>query len=301
MTTVHCRLLRQAAAYSTVAAAGIVAFSGLAFSVLASATSAQARLEDASAAITAGGYWTGTWAAAPQSGGPSFSGQTIRQIVRTSISGRDARIEFSNVFGSSPLTISDVRLARAGSGASTVPGTGRAVTFRGSSAVTIPAGGSVASDAIQVAVPALTEVAISFYVPGPTGPSTYHSTALQTSYVAPGDVSGSVSLPDPIATTNNYFLTGLDVQNAKSQGAVVALGASITDGVGTTVNGNDSWTSVLADRLHAAGKTIGVLNEGISGNRLLADGSGQSALHRFDRDVLGQAGVLGHLLGRPDQ
>jgi lysophospholipase L1-like esterase len=248
-------------------------------------------VQPAAAANPAGGYWTGTWAAAPQSGGTSFSRQTIRQIVHTSISGTVARLQLSNAFGATPLTVSDVHIAQAGSGSSIVAGTDHSVTFGGTSSVTIPAGGSIAGDTAIFAIPASSNIAISFYLPTSTGASTYHNTALQTSYIASGDVSGSSSLSSPQTTTNNYFLTGLDVQNPKSAGAVVALGASITDGVATSSNANNRWTNLLASRLNAAGDTIGVLNEGISGNRLLVDGSGQSALHRFNRDVLGQAGV----------
>jgi lysophospholipase L1-like esterase len=275
---------RRAVAYAAATAAAL-GLAGIAHTAAASPVAL------AAAANPTSGYWTGSWAAAPQSGGTAFSKQTIRQIVHTSISGTVARIQLSNAFGTVPLTVSDVHIAQAGSGSAIVSGTDHTVTFGGSSSVTIPAGGTGISDSVNFAVPALSNVAISFYLPDATGASTYHSTALQTSYIAAGDVSGAASLSSPTSTTNNYFLSSLDVQNSKSQGAVVALGASITDGVGTTTNGNDRWTNVLASRLNAAGDTIGVLNEGISGNRLLADGSGQSALNRFDRDVLGQPGV----------
>ena len=243
------------------------------------------------AAVTGGGYWTGTWAAAPQAGGSSFAQQTLRQIVHTSTSGTNARIELSNAFGASALTISDIHVALAGSGSSVTSGSDHVATFGGASSVTIPAGGTAVSDTVGLAVPAASDVAVSFYLPNPTGSSTYHDTAMQTSYIASGDVSGAASLTNPQTTTNDYFLTGLDVQNPNSQGAVVALGASITDGVGTSTNGNNRWTNVLASRLSAAGSTVGVLNEGISGNRLLVDGAGQSALNRFGRDVLAQPGV----------
>jgi lysophospholipase L1-like esterase len=293
MLTAHGRRLRRAAVFA-LSTAGALAISGVAYTAMASpptGAAATAAPVTPNAAVTGGGYWTGTWAAAPQSGGSSFSKQTIRQIVHTSISGSDARIELSNVFGAAALSVSDLHLAQAGSGSAIVSGTDHAVTFAGSSSVTIPAGGTAISDTVNAAIPASGNIAISFYLPASTGASTYHSTALQTSYIASGDVSGAASLSSPASTTNNYFLTGLDVQNSASKGAVVALGASITDGVGTSTNGNDRWTNVLASRLNAAGDTIGVLNEGISGNKLLLDGSGQSALHRFDRDVLGQPGV----------
>ncbi len=273
----------RASAY-TLAAATMLAISAVAYPSVAGA-------EPVAATVPTSGYWTGTWATAPQSGGPSFSNQTIRQVVHTSISGTVARIQISNAFGTAALKVSDVHIALAGSGSSITSGSDHTVTFAGSTSVSIPAGGTGISDPVTMAIPALTNMAISFFLPSATGASTYHPSAIQTSYISAGDDSGASSMPSPQSQTNYYFLSSLDVQNANSQGSVVALGASITDGVGTSDNGNDRWTNVLASRLNAAGDTIGVLNEGISGNRLLVDGSGQSALNRFDRDVLAQPGV----------
>jgi lysophospholipase L1-like esterase len=297
------RLLRRLAAYG-IAAAAAAALAATAFPTAAGAaagaahpTAAQpaaaqaAAAKPAAAAPAATGSWTGTWATAPQSGGSSFDQQTIRQIVDTSISGTAARIEISNAFGTAPLTVSDVHIALAGSGSAITSGTDHTVTFGGSSTTTIAAGGLGISDTIADAIPALTEVAVSFYLPDSTGASTYQQISNQTTYIASGDVSGAASLPSAQTASSYFFLTNLDVQNANSEGSVVALGASITDGYASTLNANDRWTNGLATRLNAAGDTIGVLNEGISGNRLLVDGAGQSALNRFDRDVLGQPGV----------
>ena len=245
----------------------------------------------AAAANPTSGYWTGTWGVAPQSGGASFSGQTIRQIVHTSISGTEARIQISNVFGSAPLTVTDVHLARSGSGSSIDAGTDTTLTFGGSTTVTIPAGGTGFSDPLSYTVPALANLTVSFYLPNATGASTYHQQGTQTNYVASGDVSGAASLSGAQTTSSYYFLSNLDVLNSASQGSVVTFGASITDGYASTQNANTRWPNDLASRLVGAGDTVGVVNEGISGNRLLVDGSGQSALNRFDRDVLGQPGV----------
>jgi lysophospholipase L1-like esterase len=235
--------------------------------------------------------WTGTWAAAMQSGSDSFTAQTIRQIVHTSIGGNLARIDLSNVFGTAPLTVADVHIAQAGSGSAIVDGTDHQVTFNGSASVTIPAGGTATSDAVTMSVAAVTNLAISFYLAGNSGTSTDHQLAMQTAYIANGDVSGAASLAGAQTQNSYYFLSGLDVQNAASQGAVVTLGASITDGFGSSQDGEDRWPDLLAGRLNAAGDQVGVLNAGISGNRLLADGSGQSAINRFARDVLGAPGV----------
>ncbi|WP_194909551.1 SGNH/GDSL hydrolase family protein [Catenulispora rubra] len=273
-------LLRRLAATAAVLAAPALA--------LTAAPTTPAR---AAAANPTSGYWTGTWASAPQAGGDSFSGQTIRQVVHTSIGGNSARLQVSNAFGSAPLTVSDVHIAQAGSGSAVVGGTDHTVTFGGSATVTIPAGGTGISDSIAYAVPAATNLAISFYLPGNTGASTFHQFSMSTSYVAGGDVSGAASLSGAQTQNNYYFLSSLDVQNPNSAGAVVTLGASITDGYASSIDANNRWPDVLASRLKAAGDTIGVLNEGISGNKLLADGAGQSAVNRFARDVLAQPGV----------
>jgi hypothetical protein len=128
----------------------------------------------AAAADPTSGYWTGTWGVAPESGGSSFAGQTIRQIVHTSISGTEARIEISNAFGTAPLTVSDVHIAQSGSGSAITAGTDHVLTFGGSGTTTIAAGGTGISDPIAFSVPALANVTVSFYLPDATGASTYH-------------------------------------------------------------------------------------------------------------------------------
>ena len=235
--------------------------------------------------------WTGTWSVSPVSGGPSYNQQTLRQIVHTSIGGTSARVRLSNVFGSKPLVVADVHIAQSGSGSTVSTGTDRAVTFGGATSVTVPVGGTAVSDSVGFAVTALSNVAVSVYLPQSTGPVTYHPQGTQTNYLASGDVSGSATLSGAATTGSYSVLTNLDVQNPAAEGAVVTLGASITDGVASSQGSNRRWPNDLAVRLSGAGRTIGVLNQGISGNNLLADASGQSALNRFSRDVLGQPGV----------
>jgi len=235
--------------------------------------------------------WTGTWAASPQSSGTTFNGQTLRQIVHTSIAGSAARIQLSNVFGNQPVQIRDVHIAQRTSGSSIATNTDRVVTFGGQSQTTIAAGGLAVSDSIDFAVAALSDVAVSIYLPQPTGPATTHQQGTQTNYIASGDVSGNATLSGAGTTGSYFFLVNLDVQNAASSGAVATLGASITDGVASSQDANRRWPNDLAVRLVNAGVVVGVLNQGISGNRLLADGAGQSASNRFARDVLAQPGV----------
>jgi lysophospholipase L1-like esterase len=240
---------------------------------------------------TAAGAWTGTWAVSPQSSGTTFNRQTLRQIVHTSIAGTSARIQLSNAFGSQPLMVSDVHIAQSSGGSSIVTTTDKTVTFGGQTSITIAAGALAMSDQIAFAVNALSDVAISFYLPVATSAVTSHQQGTQTNYIQPGDGSANASLPGASTTGSYYILTNLDVQNSSALGAVVTLGASITDGVASSQNSNRRWPNDLAVRIVNSGRIVGVLNQGISGNKLLVDGAGQSALNRFSRDVLSQPNV----------
>jgi lysophospholipase L1-like esterase len=145
------------------------------------------------------------------------------------------------------------------------------------------------SDELPFPVPADGDVAVSVHLPSVTGPSTRHGIAVRDNYTAAGDQTGARSLAEPVKETSWYFLAGLDVRGG--EGAVVAFGASITDGLGSRFGADQRWPDLLADRLRAAGRRVGVLNAGISGNRLTADGRGRSAAGRFERDVLRQPGA----------
>ena len=235
--------------------------------------------------------WTGTWAAAVQNGGRGFERQTVRQVVRTSVGGDTVRIRLSNEFGSDPLTVSAVYLANHLRTSTVDAKTNAHVTFDGGDSVTIEAGQTRVSDPVQFTLPAGGDVAVSAYVPERIGSVTQHTFANRNNYVVAGNQSTNGSLSG-VQTFDNYaFLAGIDVQNPDAAGAVVTLGASITDGFDSTFNENRRWPDQLARRLVTAGQPVGVLNAGISGNMLLGDGAGQSAVSRFDRDVLGQTGV----------
>jgi lysophospholipase L1-like esterase len=237
--------------------------------------------------------WVGTWATAlnGSDSNRSFTRQTLRQIVHTSIGGSTARIQISNLFGTSSLRIEDVHIALWQGGSAIVPASDRKLHFGRQDAATVAPGDSVTGDTVDFQVPPLGDVVISMYLPGPITSATYHASAHQTSYVANGDVSGSESLTNPTTTGSWYFLTNLDVQGKGLQGAVVTLGASITEGYLGTDNKNRRWPDNLARRLADAGIPVGVLNMGISGNRLLSSGAGPSIENRFERDVLEQPGV----------
>jgi lysophospholipase L1-like esterase len=256
--------------------------------------------------------WVGTWGAGP--GGPplpantqTFTDQTVRLIVHTSIGGTRVRIRLSNEMGSTPLRIGAAHIAlRAtgtASGADIQAGTDRPLTFSGFPGITIPPGAPVLSDPVDLNVPALSDLAISLYLPGTQGATTIHGTASQTNYVSlpGGDFTGATSFPTQRTILSWPFLTEVDVTSGGA--AIVTLGDSITDGTRSTPDTNNRWPDWLARRLQTVrdpvpgiNNTLGVVNRGISGNRLLsnpAEGSlaGRSILERFDRDVLATAGV----------
>jgi lysophospholipase L1-like esterase len=173
-------------------------------------------------------------------------------------------------------------------------GTDHALTFEGSSTVSIPPGAVMYSDPVSMDLAPLTNLTVSFYIPSQVmRAETYHSHADQDNYFAKGDQSAAISLTQPTQIESWYFLDGVDVNAVKGSAAVVAFGDSITDGSHSTRNGNDRWPDDLARRLQANDGLhhIGVLNEGIGGNRVLNDGVGPSALARLDRDVIAQNGA----------
>jgi len=246
------------------------------------------------------GAWTGSWAASQQLPEPQNSlapddlrDATLRQIVHVSVGGAAIRIHLSNAFGTQPLHLASVHVARPISPASAKidPTSDRAVTFSGSPDVIIPAGAEYLSDSVAYPVLPLSDLAVSIHLDDAPAQQTGHPGSRATSYLVHGDAVAATDLVEAKKFDHWYQLTGVDV--AGGVGAVVALGDSITDGHGATTNGNDRWTDVLAQRLQAneATRGIGVLNEGIGGNHLLTDGLGPNVLARLDRDVLAQPGV----------
>jgi lysophospholipase L1-like esterase len=263
-------------------------------------------------------HWVGTWGSAP-GGAPlqaqlvTFNDQTLRMIVHTSIGGSRVRIRLSNELGKAPLRIGSAHIARRQTGAAIMPGTDRVLTFGGAESITIPAGTPVLSDPVQLDVPALSDLSVSIFLPGKVEANTIHASAFQTNYVSlPGNFTGSLALPTDHTITAWPFLTEVDV-DAPGKGAIVALGDSITEGAKTAADSSHRWPDLLALRLQTtrdlvdgarSGRTVvaginaplGVVNRGISGNRLLRDPGeqplfGKSTLARFDRDVTATAGA----------
>jgi lysophospholipase L1-like esterase len=246
--------------------------------------------------------WIGTWTASPQYLEPpfaapnpgSFNGQTVRQVIRTSVGGSKIRVRLSNEYGTTPLSVGSVTVARHASGAAVVAGSSRKLTFSGRSAFTIPAGAPALSDPIDFDVPALGDLAISIYLPQATTASTTHALGLSTTYVSPaGDYADAVVMPTSTTVPSWYFLSGVTTSGGERSAAVVALGDSITDGYASTVDANRRWPNLLAARLQARPqyRQVAVLNQGISGNRTLFDLIGPNAQARLDRDVLNAPGA----------
>jgi lysophospholipase L1-like esterase len=215
-------------------------------------------------------------------------------IARTSIGGNRLRVELSNAFGATPLAVGAAHIAIRAKDSAIVPGSDRALTFNGKPATTIPAGAMMVSDPVDLEVSKLTDLAVSVYVPGDTGPASNHALGLHTTYISKdGDFTAQPDLEGATTSQSWYWLSAIDVFAPPAAETVVAFGDSITDGATSTPNTDRSWPSILAQRLltNPATAEVGLVNQGISGNRVLGDGAGVSALARFDRDVLSIPGV----------
>jgi len=250
----------------------------------------------AAAASTQDIHWVDTWAAAPDSPGPAVRAKTLRQVIRTSIGGKAVRIRLSNLFGSDAVTLGPVEVARHGTGSGVQTGTSQRITFGGRTTVTVAKGADVLSDPLEFPVRALEELAVSLYVPDAAS-STIHSVGLQTVYFADGDATGAAGLPAGETDDSRYFLTDVEVAAAPDSRSIVVVGDSITDGVGSKEDANTRWPDDLAARLQADPNlaSIGVVNSGMAGNRILRDGAapylGPSLIARLDRDVLAKPGL----------
>jgi lysophospholipase L1-like esterase len=258
-------------------------------------------LSPAARAATPPDHWVGTWAASPVGmkntsgnlGADTSEGITLREIVHISLGGPEVRVVLTNEFGLEPLTINAGTIA-ASAGSGSIAGSAVPLTFSGSSTVTIPPGALFVSDPAPLKVAPLSDLTVSLYLPSqPASQITGHAFADQTNYLVPGNSITSASLTTPKEVDSWEFLKGIDVKADADSEAIVAFGDSITDGAHSTRDKNLRWPDVLAQRLQANKKTakLGVLNQGIGGNRILHDVAGPSALARFDRDVLAQPGV----------
>jgi lysophospholipase L1-like esterase len=240
-------------------------------------------------------YWVGSWATSQQIpedrnalAPHELDDATLRQTVHLSFAGASLRVRLSNAFGTQPLHISAAHVARARKAGSDAidPASAIALRFSGAPDVTIPAGAEYVCDPVALGA---TDIAISLHFPAAPERQTSHPGSRTTSYLLHGDHVADPALPGAKTFDHWFNIAGIDVMGG--EGAVSVIGDSITDGRGSTTNGNDRWTDALARRLGAAGRKIGVLNHGIGGGKVLQDGLGPNAVSRFDRDVLAQPGV----------
>jgi lysophospholipase L1-like esterase len=242
-------------------------------------------------------HWVGTWAAAPApaEGIVGFNNQTIRLHPRVSLGGERLRVRISNAYGNRPLIVGAAAIALRDAGPAIVAGSSRKLSFGSRDLAVIAAGAVQYSDAVDLSVPPLADVAVSFHLPGDV-PANFAITgryARQTNYISPpGSYAAEAVMPVGNLTDQWFFLCGIDVLAPSDALGIVTLGDSLTDGNISTIDGFRRWPDQLARRLVARkGRPAGVMNNGLGGNRILHDIRGDSALRRFDRDVLAQPGV----------
>ncbi|MEO3973554.1 SGNH/GDSL hydrolase family protein [Streptomyces sp. CAU 1734] len=254
------------------------------------------------------GGWAGSWGAAHQRptvppGWPpnwseeGFSAESVRQIVRISAGGSRIRVRVSNRYGTQPLVVTAATVARTAEGAAVRPGSLRTLRFGAARGVSVAPGRELASDPVALRVRPLERLTITLHFAGPTGPVSFHSDGLTTTYRAPGDrtrdISGQAFAGAVEESYSYYAVSGVEVSEHRAEGTAVAFGDSITDGAGSTPGADNRYPDQLAERLHAGGSRLAVVNSGISGSRLLSDSPcfGEKALTRFRHDVLDHPGA----------
>ena len=251
-------------------------------------------------------HWATTWSMSPSSFPPAFppaadaadafTNQTLRQIIHTSAAGDTVRIRLSNTHGDKPLQVGAVTIAVQADGSSIVADTLQPLTFSQRSSFTIARGAVAVSDPISFAVPAMSNLSISIYLPEGSGAATSHLATQQTNYVSPGDFSSSTDIPDASEIVVWNYLTAVDIGRSDAISTIVTVGDSITDGVGSSRDSNSRWPNFLVKRLASAADmpTFAVANAGLSGNRVLHENLprfGENLQARFERDVLALSGV----------
>ncbi|GGE81517.1 GDSL-type esterase/lipase family protein [Sphingomonas prati] len=220
-------------------------------------------------------------------------GVTLRQVVRLSTGGRQVRVRLSNAFGKQPLVVAAAHLARPLALGTARTDAGVLLAFSGRPGATIPAGAELYSDPVTMPVAPGADLAISLHLPAAPTPQTGHPGSRANSFTLPGAHVADPVLAGAATLTHWYVIADVEVSDPASAGTVVTIGDSITDGYGVLPNTNARWSDVLAQRLrgNASTRTIGVVNAGIGGNRVLLDGLGPNLLARFDRDVIARTGV----------
>jgi lysophospholipase L1-like esterase len=238
--------------------------------------------------------WVPTWFAAPQSTGGSasdvFHDQTVRQIMHVSAGGSSIRIHVSNLFGTTPIHIQSMHVAKSTGGSTIDANSDKAVTLLGKKAMVIEPGHEIVSDMIPMSVKPLSDLAISIYVSDKSPVETLHGLGLQSNYIAPGNVVSSATIT--ATESKNYYawITRIDVQNISTHRVIDTFGDSITDGTRSTPYANMRYPDQLANFLLSGSSSYSVINAGIDGNSWRWGGD-QKGDRRFARDVLGIRGV----------
>ena len=253
-----------------------------------------------SGTVQAGKHWVATWATAEQvaeshNNPPlSLAGNSIRQIVQTSISGETVRVKLSNEFGKAAVEIKSAEIAIAlTSGSSHIidEQTNTQLLFGGSKTITIQPGELVVSDPINFTMTKRQNVAITLHFGDfPNNIITSHPGSRTTSYIAKGNTS---DFRDAVTTAHWYIINAIEVERKDNARAIAILGNSITDGRGSTTDVQNRWTDILSRRLLLNEKTenVAVLNMGLGGNCILEGGLGPTARSRYSRDLFQQEGV----------
>jgi len=225
---------------------------------------------------------------------PEIAGQTVRMLVRSSIGGPRIRLTFTNAMDTGPVTFDAVHAALGTGGSKIIDGSDRVVTFGGRPSLQLFPGATAISDPVNLPVGALTDVAVSLHLSGAAATKTVHPLGLNPTYIAPGNQTATSDLDRPMLIRSYLWLKGLSIERtARHHGTIVALGDSITDGFRTTPGAHGDWPDLLAARLQSDPRAVGwgVINAGISGNRILRAAAGDPAVLRFDADVLARPGV----------
>ena len=246
--------------------------------------------------------WVTTWATALQVAEPhnrppqpGLADNSFRQIIQVSIGGTELRLHLSNIFNETETEILGVEIARAatmGSSPEIVDGTSVELTFGGQRAVTMAPGGEAVSDPVRFQLADRENLAITIHYGSVSdSPLTSHPGSRTTSYIAEGNTT---DFSAPVAKTDHWYtISSLDVKPRRRAAAIAVLGDSITDGRGTTTNGQDRWTDQLSRSLLQDPRTrdLAVLNFGLGGNCVLRGGLGPTGKSRYERDLFGPCGV----------
>ncbi len=257
-------------------------------------------------------HWVDTWVSMPQLTETSnlppapftatnleFADATVRQTVHISVGGQFFRLRISNAFGGAALPITAASVALPAGGAAGVsaiqPGSVRPVTFDGKASVTIPVGSQAVSDPLDYPLPALSNLTVNLYLAQGQASNSIisHPGSRTSTYMVNGNHLDDADLTGAASVAHWYFISGVEAWSRPDTASAVMLGDSLTDGRGSTTNGNDRWPDQLLGRLQANAATadVAILNEAAGGNRILNDGLGPNAIGRIDRDVLAHSGV----------